>query len=378
MIAAMAARLRCVVGILVASARLAAAQGTGSGSGSGTGSGGDDIEIDDAAQPKPKPDKPTATAPDAAVKDPAVAKKWLAAAQQLVARGDQLARAGKPDDARAQYGNAAVAYAKAIDAGGDVAIYAQLAAVEDKLGDPAGAYKHLKRVVDPKAGAKPDVVKAAQKKLDEVAAKVGLVTLAVSPDGTSITIAGAQVGEAPMTEPLVLAPGAYTVSFAAAGFQPKVTELQIEAGSETERKIVLDAVPITITPMPRTEPDGDTPPPSPPDRLPLYVGGGATVGLAVVATITGIAAISQHDTYVAKTSTSTERDDARKSGRLLAHVTDACVVGALGAAGFTAYWYVYKYKPAHDKFEKQPAGAKLSVVPWVQAGAGGAVAVGSF
>src|SRR4051812_6850489 len=77
-------------------------------------------------------------APEQPVKDPKVAKKWLAAAQQLVQRGDALAKA-KPDESKAQYENAITAYTKAIEAGDDVSVYLQLAAVEEKLDDVPAA-----------------------------------------------------------------------------------------------------------------------------------------------------------------------------------------------------------------------------------------------
>jgi hypothetical protein len=228
---------------------------------------------------------------------------------------------------------------------------------------------------------KPDVVKKSQAKLDELSMKVGMLTLAVTPDGTQISIGGKQVGEAPMTEPLVLMPGTTTVSFTAVGYQPKDVEFKIEAGSESERKISLEAVPIVTKPV-----DNDIAPEPEPEKpktkdpmLPVYIGAGATGVFLITATITGIVAVGDHATYIDPKATKTERADAQSSGRTMAHITDLCLVGMIGAAAFTSYWYLYKVRPEkHALDERQANRSKVDVVPWVQPQAGGVVAVGSF
>src|SRR5258708_707275 len=108
----------------------------------------------------------------------------VAAAQQLVAKGDVLVKQGKADEAKDQYTNARVAYDKAIESGGDASIYLSWSAVDEKLGDVAAAYQHAKQAVDPNAGLKPDVVKKAQAKIDELQPKLAVVTLVVDPEAT--------------------------------------------------------------------------------------------------------------------------------------------------------------------------------------------------
>src|SRR5439155_10621650 len=155
---------------------------------------------------------------------------------------DYFVRAKRDGDAKAQYENAVTAYEKAIEAGDDNSLYFAMALVEDKLGATASAYKHLKTAIDPKSGVKPDVIKKAQAKLDELSAKVGTLMLAITPDGTQVMLAGKTLAESPLSEPLVLDPGTYTLSFVAVGYQPKDAEIKIEPGSESERKIVLEPV----------------------------------------------------------------------------------------------------------------------------------------
>lgn len=359
--------------------RVTAAPGDGSGSGSGSDG---EIEMEPSgsagsAGSATSANSGSATPPadQPIVKDPKVAKKWLSAAQTLMQKGDAFARQNKPIDAKSQYENAVTAYEKAIEAGDDPAVYLQLAAADEKLGTLSVAYKHLKVMVDPKTGAKPDVVKKGQAKLDELSTKIGVVTLTVVPDGTSISIGGKQVAEAPMTEPLALDPGTYTVTLAAVGYQPKDVELKVEAGSESERKITLEPMKVVVKPVGQEEPDHEIEGPKEPSILPIYIGAGATAGLVVIATITGISAISEHSTYTDPQTTSADRKDAQSSGRTLAHVTDICLVGALAAGAFTSYWYATKWAPGMKALGKDHW---LLFGPWASNGAGGAVVTGSF
>ena len=340
-----------------------------------------DKDKDKPAEPattdQPATDAPPADQP--VVKDPKVAKKWLQAGDQLVRAGDKLVKQNKADEAKTEYTNAVTAYTKAIEASDDVSLNWQLAVAEDKAGDTPSAMKHLKLITTGQ-NLKADVVKKATAKLDELSMKVGVLTLTVTPDGTQVSIEGKQVGEAPMTDPLVLMPGSVTISFTAVGYQPKEVEFKIEAGAESERKIALDPVPIVNHPVvDEPEPEPEKPKAKNP-MIPVYIGAGATGALLLTATITGIIAVGDHSTYVDPKATKAERADAQSSGRTMAHITDICLVGMIGAAAFTSYWYLYKVRPEqHAMAERQASkGSKVEVVPWVQPTAGGLIAVGSF
>jgi hypothetical protein len=337
-------------------------------------------EIDMDPDPDPQPEQteaqPEPPAEQPVVKDPKIAKKWQRAADQLIRKGDQLAKKGNDAEAKTQYVNAVTAYNKAIEASDDVSLNYYLAIAEDKAGNTPDAIKHLKLVLAAESGVKADILKKAQAKQDEMSMKVGMVTLTIDPEGTQISIGGQVIGEAPLKEPLILMPGDVTVSLTAVGYQPKDVELKPEAGSESERKISLDPVPVVIKQVVKEEPEPEPEKAPPPSKLPLYIGAGVTGALVVTATITGIMAVGQHGTFTDPMSNANERLDAQSNGRTLAHVTDICIAGGVVAAGFTAYWYLKKYKPASAAFSERQA--KLDVVPWVQPEAGGLVAVGSF
>jgi hypothetical protein len=103
--------------------------------------------------------------------------------------------------------------------------------------------------------------------------------------------------------------------------------------------------------------------------------------LLVTSIVYDVKAKHQHDIYVAKKTTAPDRLDARDNGKLFAHVADITLVGTLGAAAFTGYWYWFKVRPA---MAAQGAGgaaekqAKVEVVPWVEPGATGFVVGGQF
>jgi len=355
---------------------------------------GDPIEMEGDAPPADAPPSDAPPADAAVVKDPKVVKTWLKAADTLVKKGDTLTKQNKAAEAKTSYENAATAYQKAIDAADEVAavpIQLQLADALDKSGDSVAAMKPLKGVLAAQ-NVKPDLTKKAQTKLDELSMKVGVVALTITPEGTTVSMGGKPIGEAPLTEPLVLMPGNHVVNLTAVGYQPKDVELKVEAGSESERKIELEPVSITTKPVDPT--DDVTPPPSQPDgpsMLPIYVGGGAAAGLLLIGTVTGIAAIGKQNQYDDSVSAN-ERSDIRSSGKTLALVTDLCFVGSLGAAAFTAYWYVFKIRPVTKALDERQAARhhkgsegtalarrpKVNVVPWVQPDAGGLTAVGSF
>jgi hypothetical protein len=346
----------------------------------------------DAGQgaPRAAPDPAGPPAPAAPVKDPKLAKKWLAAGQQLVQKGDWQTSAKRTDDAKASYTNAVIAFEKSIEAGDDLNTYALLADAEEKLGKIDLAAKHYRTVVKAQAGVRPDVLKKATARFDDLSTKIGIVTLTVLPEGTAISLSGNELGKAPLSEPLILMPGTYTMSFQADGYQPRETEIKVEAGSEAERNIQLEEVKVIVHAPPPPEPPPQPPPP--PSPIPLYAGAGATAVLLGTATVTGILAIGRHDTYVARDSTARERADAKSSGQALALVTDVALASGLVAGGFTAYWYLVKYKPVQQKrMEQRPAATsaragwrdgaqstKVELIPWVQRDASGLTLVGAF
>jgi hypothetical protein len=346
------------------------------------GQPGEPIEIE-PAPPAAGPDTAgSAAAVVASAKDPRLAKKWLAAAQQLMQKGSYFAARNRPDDARSQFENAVGAYQRAIEVGDDPNLYLELAVAEDRLGKLVDAVRHLRRLTTATAGARADAVKKANARLAELLTKVGLVTLRIAPPGASITLGGAELGTAPLGEPLVLMPGTYTLSFQAEGFQPREAEIVVEPGTDSERAIDLEPVKVVFAAVAPSVVEAalQAERPRPPSKLPLYLGAGLTGVAAVSAVVFGALAIAQHATFTGASSSRLDREDARTNGKRFAVVADVSLGTAVVAAGFTAAWYFYKYRPARqsDDRSSRPIETKLEVVPWVQFQSGGAAIAGWF
>jgi hypothetical protein len=351
----------------------------------------DEIEIE--VEPEPTtPGSATAGRPateagdpaaPVAVKDPKLAKKWLAAAGLLMQKASRFAAKARPIDARAQFENAITAYQRAIEASDDVALYAELATAEEKIGKLDDAVKHLLRVITAPAGVKPELARRASVRLETLSTRVGFVTVTVTPPGSSISLGGTPIGPAPLAEPLVLMPGTYTLAFQADGFQPKEAEIKVDPGVEIERAIELDPVNVRVEPPRPLVPDEPLPGdrPTPRSRAPLYAGAAITGAAVVGSAVFGILALGEHATFVGAATAASDREDARVRGQQDVLIAGISLGTAVVAAGVTVAWYFVKYRQPHRKSDNRPrppAAAKLDVVPWVQPQSGGVTLAGRF
>ena len=320
----------------------------------------------------------TARAVPAVAKDAKLARQWAKAAEAATRRGDGFARQKKTAEAQAQYSDGLMAWQRAIEFGDEPAAVFGAANVEGKLGKYDLAYTRLQALL-----ARPDVAAlrtAAQNLLDETSMQVGLITLAVAPDETLISVAGKEMGKTPLKAPLVLLPGEYSLEFAADGYQPKQVAFTVEAGTESERKIELEAIPINV------EPDVkpaviDKPKPlrvAGPSKTWLYAGGAATVVLGGAATAFGLVARSKYATYTDINAQPAGRESARTSGRRYALWSDVSMgAGALALAS-TCYYYFAVYRPNHTKTESRDISAistKVLLGPWVEPGVATGVSI---
>ncbi|MCE9580635.1 MAG: PEGA domain-containing protein [Deltaproteobacteria bacterium] len=319
------------------------------------------------------------------------AKKLLSGGDAFLKRGDYLTNKGKAEQAKEQYARALAAYQKAYDLVANPQIYFAIAGAEEKLGRYLDAASHYKKVLAEATNIKPELATAATEKLEATKLHLGQLTLTIVPDGTAITVNGNDVGASPLAEPLLLDPGEYTMSFTADGYTPMEQKMTVEAGSESERKFELEHVPVVVEP-PRPPPPPPPPPPLPAvSKLPLYVGGGVTGAFVVSAAVNGFLAIGKHGTFTDTGASAQERADARSAGKTFALITDLSIVGAVGAGGFTAWWYFTKYRPkvarraAMEREQQQApafsaidAGPKWMLAPLVSPGSAGVAVTGWF
>jgi tetratricopeptide (TPR) repeat protein len=326
------------------------------------------------------------------------ARKLLDAGDRFLKKGEALDRRGKRDLAAAEYERALEAYEKAYDRVANAQIYYAIAGAEAKLGRTLDAIGHYRKLLAEGGDAlKPAVREAALAAIEAQAQLVAVIILHVSPAGATIAIDGSDIGNAPLADPLYLLPGEHTIAVTADGYTPYEIKSSFEAGSESERTIGLEPVPVIVEAPTRPKPRPSRPVPEPEvSRTQLYVGLGATGAFLAGATITGVMAVSRHGTYSDTDVAVDERSAARDSGKTLALVTDLLLVGTAAAGAYTAYHYYRVYKPRSEAREERNrermeaweeesgAGAALDaappvlVTPYVGDGGGGLVVSGRF
>ena len=322
--------------------------------------------------------------------DPAVAKEM---AKKLVQGGDEFFKKGdyyvkrkKPKDAQERYERALAAYSKAFELGGEPEVYFLIAGAEDKLERALDAAIHYRRFLTDAPGADGAQRDKATARLDILKLQIGVLALAVQPEGSAVVVDGNPAGTAPLAEPFFLAPGEHKLSITTEGYTPLEQTFTVEAGSEAERTYQLEPVPAVIVdqaPPPPPPPPPRKAPPGP-SKLPMILGGTVTVGLVGGAVATGLMAVGRHDTFVDESSSANRRENARTEGKTLALVTDAMIAGSVIAAGITTYYYLKVYKPkvrSHERMVRDRASGvgaltapKLLVAPWVEASGPGTAA----
>jgi hypothetical protein len=339
----------------------------------------DDDEPPDIGPIEDEPQSPDdPSAPTTPTIDKAEARRFLAAGDTLIKKGDRLTRRKRTVEAGDHYERALLSYQRAFDLSQNEHVYYPIAIAEERLGKTVDAIKHY-RIVIAATGFPAKTLADAQKRLDALLMTVGQVTIAVEPAGAAIVLDGHPIGKAPLPEPLIIEPGVYVLSLTADGFEPAEVKLTIEPGSESERTFKLEAVPVVVE-KPKVAPPPPPPPaPPPPSRTLLWVGAGGTIALVAIASLTGSLALGKQSDFEDTSLSETERDDAASSGKSLALVTDVCLVGAAATAAVTTYYYFKIYRPkARDRERKQKAVdafhdefSKVRVVPWVQPASAG-------
>ncbi|MGH1342859.1 MAG: PEGA domain-containing protein [Nannocystales bacterium] len=163
-----------------------------------------------------------------------------------------------------------------------------------ELKDYASARAALSRYLE-EGGADVEAARKAQveQQLQTLAMRVGSVTVTSSRPGLSIWVDGTNVGETPLSEPLVLNLGLRHLVARDGGSEVWAEDIEVLGGSATELEVVFEAtaseVPPAVVPL-------DTPPPTGPSRkvkslrtatfVSLGVTAAAGIGLAIAGGLT--------------------------------------------------------------------------------------------
>lgn len=320
-------------------------------------------------------------------------------AKKLLGQGDTLFAKKKWADALAKY-------QKAYEAFPSPQIFYPMAQTEEKLGQDLEAILHYEQLINDAPELKAELKSEAQARITQIEKRLALFSVTVKPVGAIILIDDIEVGSSPLGKPVRLKPGSHNVRVAKEGYKPQSKTFDLKAGPRDESitlalagsspgEVAENTDPAgsgDVEPSGPTLPDSPPPPPAS-NRTWLTVGLVSTGVLAAGATVTGFMARSKHATYEDDTKPVQEREDARSAGKTLALATDGLLVGAVLAAGFSAYWYWAVVKPGEQGWtggsasrsrtlgRASPPASPFSVevaAPYVGEGEAGLALTGSF
>lgn len=311
-----------------------------------------------------------------------LAKKLLAKGYQFLKKGDRYAKRRRTKKrAPAQYERALQAFNKAYEVFNSSQIYFAIAEAETKLERWLDAIKHYQLIVkdDKMPQAKKD---AAKTKIGEISSNVVTLMMTVTPEGALVMVDGKEVGLAPLSDPVYLAPGEHTVAVTYNGFTPQEFTEAMEAGAPIEKTIELKRIPVVVK-IPKKKPKKKKKKKKKkgPPKTTLIAGISATAGMGTLWMVFGLVARSKHSTFEDVTLSMSERESARDSGKTMALLSDLSLLATLGVGAYTAYYYYKVYKPKKRQMERRDrrrADRGLWIMPYAGARTGGVAAGGRF
>jgi hypothetical protein len=277
-----------------------------------------------------------------------------------------------------------------------------MAKAEEKLGRPIDAIGHYEQFLAEVGEEVPEELRAdAQAGIVEQEKQIAVIALAITPDGVTITLDDAELGASPWDKPIRVMPGAHRLTFSKDGYKPVEKTLNLEAGQRSDQTVRLvkestDDEPVVEVPPVEGPPVAGK---SKRQKVILYSGIGATGALALGWIVTGSLALGDHGDFRDTDLDGQARADARDSGKTMALVSDAFLIGTLAAGGFTAWYYFKVYNappkaagpreapasepgappvPGGDDEEDAPPGMGAMWLPVVTPGGAGVAVVGTF
>jgi hypothetical protein len=314
----------------------------------------------------------------------ALAVKLIGAGDKAMAAGDKQRKRKREEKALEKYERALKAYEQAYDRFPSPKIFYLMGLAEHKLGRYLEAIRHFRQLLDEAEEVSDALRESVGLSIDEAKQYVVTLVFVVEPAGASISVDGEEIGEAPLEQPYFVAAGEHTIAVSAEGHAPVETTVTLEAGAESERTIALEKTRV-VAKKPKPKPKKRKRKKSKPgvNKTPLIAGISATVGLAALATITGLMAVSKHGTFSDETLPAADREAAKDSGKKYALITDLVWLGTAAVGAYTAYYYYGVYKPRKRGHErrmrlKNRRESRLWVVPYASPEGGGVAVSGAF
>jgi hypothetical protein len=201
----------------------------------------------------------------------ALARADAAEVEALIAKGNELRRAGTP-------GPALPYFRKAYELARTPRTTAQLGLAELAAGYPVEAAEHLAMALQ--TPNDPSIVKYRQMLADSLAtarSQIGELAIRGSPPGAEIVVDGHAVGVLPLSSAIKLAAHSTEVVVRAPGFSPRREVVPIVGGQRHELTVNLEKIekapeaPVVTTPAAPVVPPAPPPPPEPPATAPAPV-----------------------------------------------------------------------------------------------------------
>jgi len=192
------------------------------------------------------------------------------------------------------------------------------------------------------------------KQIADLKPNIASVTISTNVPGATITIDDIAIGQAPISDKILVNPGRRKVSAAKQGLFPATKSIVFVGSENTQVNLEL------------TEPPKSADAPKDSTDLAPYIAWGATGALAIGAGVTGFLALKAHsdenDTIDRRGVTRSEIDDARSKTRTLSITADVLTATTLVAGGVALYLTLSKSKTSSTETTARITPGGVSIV----------------
>ena len=235
-----------------------------------------------------------------------------------------------------------------------------LAACHEAQGKLASAWlEYSDALVQSRRDRRQSRIKYAEERLTALEPKLSRLTLVLAPEVNepelALSLDGVGIGRAALGVPTPVDPGKHQVEAKAPGKKPWTTSVELGANADTQT-VTIPALELAPAPDPAVAPAAlaaapvavQAPPSAPPPRdvaverpIPtsVYVAGGATVALAVAASVTGAVYLKQRGDYQETGRHAPDAESQHDSLQTLGVANLVLWIGTAGGAALTGYFY---------------------------------------
>lgn len=280
----------------------------------------------------------------------------------------------------------------------------------EQLNRPLEALHHFERFLAEADGASRQQRREVQRAMQRLQRRVGEVRLSIAPDGALVTIDSAETRRAPILTPIRLSAGTHHIQVQMDGFRTVNREIQVVGGESQQVAIALERESSESEAVAQAPVEADAAA-TEPEEIALddssaiseegggftvaltpgvIAAGSTTIALTVAALVTGPLAIVANDDFeaavlrsnapgISRMAQAQAREDglaAADRANTLSILTDVFTIGAIAAAGVTAFFVIVDGMDAGA--ESASGDVELALTPSLGTDGGGLVFSGRF